>query len=124
MGTFNAATAVEALGFDFTAFGGSAGVIPEPSTDQVNMFLKTIRNVAVTINPEATDTEAIEAMKNITEEQANAMGDTLKQSMVDLCSGAFPIEDLNRLPYRVFAAFSGWLAGSLRPEVSTSGTNR
>lgn len=124
MGTFNAATAVEALGFDFSAFGGAVGVIPEFTTEQVNTFLKEIRKVASTINPEATDTEAIEALKEITEEQAEMMGDTLKQALVDLCSGVVTLEDLNRLPYRVFAAFSGWLAGSLRPEVSTSGTSR
>lgn len=116
MSKFNAATAVESMEFDFTAFGGGAGAIPEPSTGQVDQFLKVLRGMTRTVNPNPTDAEAIEALKAITEDQANEMGNTLKQAMVDLCGGVFSLEDLDRLPYRVFAAFAGWLAGSLRPE--------
>lgn len=43
MGKFDAATAVEALEYDFTAYGGSKGQIQEPSTGAVNAFFNNMK---------------------------------------------------------------------------------
>lgn len=122
MSKFNAATAVEALEYDFSAYSGGEGVIPEPSTAQVDEFFKTLKDLYSHINPDSDDKEAIEALKAMGEDEANRIGDRLKDSLAALCSNSPSREDLDRLPFRVFSAFSGWLAGSLRPEAKTSGT--
>lgn len=124
MGKFNAATAVEALEYDFSAYGGGEGIIPEPTTGQVDDFFKVLKSLYSTINPDSADAEAIEALKNMNEAEAAGIGDQLKDALAALCSGQPSREHLDMLPFRVFSAFSGWLAGSLRPEAPTSGTKR
>lgn len=46
MAKFDAGTAVEVLEYDFTAYGGTAGVIPEPTTAAVNRFFGQVRGIA------------------------------------------------------------------------------
>lgn len=85
MARFDAGQAVESLEYDFTAYGGNAGAIKEPSTGQVNAFFngmktlfKEVRQIQNSLNLSDTEMDKMseeeisEAMAKIDEAESGA----------------------------------------------------
>lgn len=132
MAGFNAAEVVEALDFDFTAFNGPRGTVPEPSSKQVKRFFNTIRDLSIEIRRASKDFDedaiiedaeaasiALSALDGASEEY----NDKMHASIVAVCSNVFSQEDFARMPYRVQNAFTSWLVEQIRPEGATPATN-
>lgn len=130
MAKFNAGTAVEAIEFDFTAFGGRAGSIPEPSTDQVENFMaaitglfaqyKGIIDVAQGKEPTADEIAAmVEDFGDITSRDVQqAIADAIEQ----FSSGEPTAAEVMALPHRIQSAFLGFLLGEVNPEARAATT--
>lgn len=109
--------AIDELTYDFTAYGGKSGVIPEPSTEQVEMFTEMLRQVM----PTMTDAEG-KILLDVAAIQAKvADGDDLglivNTAVENLFSGEIKADEIKALPYRVQKAFLGWIVGVfLSPE--------
>lgn len=131
MAKFDAGQAVERLEFDFTAFGGRSGVIPEPSTGQVQKFFRVIKDVAREIRDlenrakqidkradesDVTDDEAIDSLANMADEASERYQDQLVHALADLCSSEPNADEIGALPFRVLNAFSAWVAEQVRPQ--------
>lgn len=74
MAKFDARTAVEALEFDFEAYGGSKGPINEPSTGRVNEFfanMKSLMKEASALQATAKDLQ-VEETDDLDDEQLAA----------------------------------------------------
>lgn len=139
MAKFDAANAVEAMDFDFSAYGGPIGVIPEPSNGQVDAFFKTAKALAKSmkdktgVSPEDADkemsaAEVQEVIASMTEsEDDDAFAEYEEQmtaAIAELCSHFPSQDDIKRLPFRIRTAFMSWLVGELRPESTRPGTKR
>lgn len=84
MAKFIPAEFVEALEYDFTQYGGSAGTIEEPSTGTVNKFFKNMKNMVKEVKSlqktvqslgqieEMDDDALVEQMSKIDEAEAGA----------------------------------------------------
>lgn len=136
MAGFDAGTAVEGLEFDFSAYGGPKGVIPEPSTKTINQYFKDLKAIFAETKgirerladlPEGEADQALSEMLGGGEVDLDDLGDHLTnrllQATADLCSGYPSFKDIQALPFRVQQAFNAWLAGELRPKGTTPGTN-
>lgn len=128
MAKFNAATAVESLDYDFTAYKPDAvGVVPEPTTKQIQAYFDAVRNIAKTMQSLKSDVEQANS-GNLPDEEVAAIlskmeeldiatyQDEMKDATVALCSGTPSREDLDVLPFRVLQAFMQWITGEFRPE--------
>lgn len=121
---FKASEAVEELSYDFTPYGPS-GTIPEPSTKQVDAFravmFGSLRTLAESLGVEVSDLApgsgvkvSMDMIDTLMERSTEA--ETLVVSAVADLTG-IPDRTLNALPYRVKAAFLGYISGSfLNPE--------
>ena len=132
---FNAATAVEPLDFDFTAYGGPQGVIPEPSTKQINDYFKGLKKIfsqtremrdLLTDDLSDEEAEAIIAEKLGDSDSLESLTEELTQQMLsltaELCSQTPNEGQIGALPWRVQRAFTQWLAEELRPNQEAPGT--
>lgn len=130
MAGFVAADAVEAMEYDFTGFGGSAGVIPEPSTDGLEKFQEAMRvatsKIGITIKDTSAETLAasLDELSGAGTGAARSVRDAMIEAVAVFCQQTPSAADLDRLPFRVFQAFVGWLLGCFRPEAETPGTKR
>jgi len=134
MAKFDAGTAVESMDFDFTAYGGSKGTIPEPTNEQVEQFLQFVGKSANRIREMATVAEQAEmqglsddeilALGNQDEEIAREMTAGLYEAIVAVCSGIFTVEEVKRLPFRIQNALAAWIARELNPESNGTVTKR
>lgn len=136
MAKFDAGTAVESLEFDFTAYGGNEGVIPEPSSGAVKAYfragkalakdMRKFKGIADQIGDteDLTDEEITERMSMIeeAEEGVDELQGKQRHMLADLCGGAITVDDLDRLPFRVFQAFNQWLLGEISPKRTTPGS--
>jgi ATP phosphoribosyltransferase len=130
MSKFNAATAVESLEYDFTAYGGEAGLIPEPSTDQIDQFFTDLRNIVKQVQGLKAQAESAKSGE-MTQEQMDevlaAMDDVsikkfqteMTEAVSALCSNQPSVEQITKLPYRVLQAFIQWVSGEFRPKANT-----
>lgn len=131
MTKFDAVAAVEAMEIDFTAFGGPAVQIPEPSNAQVETFIRFVATSANRVRDMATEAQKKE-LEGLSDDEvmatATAEGKVIEQelyqSLVDVCSGVITIEEIKALPYRVQNAFAAWLARELNPESHGVATKR
>ncbi|AWY07506.1 hypothetical protein SEA_LAZERLEMON_23 [Streptomyces phage LazerLemon] len=128
MAGFDASTAVEPMEYDFTAYEGSKGVVPEPSTKEMQVFQREFAKVMR--KGQALEISDDEAMK-LSEKQfdklqkdAEAIGEELDELIAGLCKGTPSREDVAKLPFRVKTAFSKWLMEQFAPEGGTSGTKQ
>jgi len=119
MAGFNAATAVDPLDFDFSKYGGPTGVIPEPSTKQVEAFLNTAQDVAKLLGIAPGQALSVESISAIPQDAAEKMNALMTERVLELCAGEITEEDLDKLPFRVRSAFTAWLAGELAPDPTT-----
>lgn len=141
MAKFDAGTAVEALEWDFSAYGGDKGVIPEPSTAQVNGFFKATKNLVKEVRRLSRDQEAPKPdldPDKLTDEDLDMLTDQIeatgkiaeeyqaktRELLAELCSDQPTADQLAVLPQRVLAAFSTWLIGELRPKREAPATSR
>jgi len=122
MAKFDASTAVEALEWDFTAYGGGSGTIPEPSEDVIEAFFKGVSGLSGVLGsqpgPDMTE-EEVRALADRGVEFGETMNG-MKDLLATLCSDQPGREDLDKLPLRVLLAFTGWLVGEFRPEAPKS----
>ncbi|AXH49411.1 hypothetical protein SEA_CROSBY_23 [Streptomyces phage Crosby] len=128
MSGFDAATAVEPMDYDFTAYEGGKGVVPEPSTKEMQVFQREFAKVMR--KGQALEISDEEAMK-LTEKafdklqtDAQKIGEELDELIASLCKGTPSREDVAKLPFRVKTAFSKWLMEQFAPEGGTSGTKQ
>lgn len=160
MTKFHAGTAVEKLEYDFTDYDGGAGFIPEPTTKKVNQYFNEVKAIAKDAKglkaqaesleslEEMSDDEAMEAIGNVDEIQAQADGfqTRMMEALVVLCGGEWvdnpadsegksdgfkhveggspSLPELEALPYRVLQAFNQWLMDEIRPKRTTPGMKR
>lgn len=133
MSKFDAMQAVEAMEYDFTAYGGGRGTIPEPSNGQIDRFFKSLSSIYDKFKgllPEgstldSTDPAAIEkAMETLEGLDSEVMNRYMAEAIAEVTSGSPNADEIMALPYRVQQAFMGWLVGELRPEGGTPATKR
>lgn len=131
MGTFNAGTAVEAMNWDFTDFGGGSGVIPEPSTEQMDDFLEGLSEIGqkyadiMKIDTSTMDKEEVAALiAQFKDVKSSDLTNTIANICAKVCSDNPSAEEIRRLPFRPQQAFIGFLVGELRPEGRTATTKR
>lgn len=125
---FDASTIVEPLDYDFTKFGGSKSVIPEPSQEKViamyaamDTLVKQIAGSFVQLpeNPSATD--LVESLNQLTmSESYGPMLDGMTAIYAELCSQSPSEEELKKLPPRIRALFFQWMAKQMRPELDAA----
>jgi hypothetical protein len=135
MSKFDAGIAVERLEYDFTAFGGTAGVIPEPSTGTVQTFFDTLQALASEIRGKMAGVEGKD-LEEISEEEAadvvaqmddNIAGEyqtKMNAAIAELCGGTPSLEEISGLPFRVLGAFTQWLTGELNPNRTPAASKR
>lgn len=100
MAKFDAGLAVEKLEYDFTAYGGGAGDITEPSTGAVNRFFKQMKRMVKDVKAlqslaeqveleEMTDEDVVNAIDNMDEAEAgtSAMQAAMIKNLAELCGG-------------------------------------
>lgn len=131
MAGFNAATAVEPLNYDFSAFEGPVGVVPEPSTKQVNAYFDEVKALAKEVQAsraaadaaaksveedEMTEAKAQEVLATVQEGDINGYDTRMSELTADLCSGSPTLKQIDALPFRVRFAFMQWVVQSLRPD--------
>lgn len=132
---FNAATAVEAMDYDFTAFGGSKGIIPEPSTKAVKQFFDALQAIAAEVRPlmekaqaaekgELSNEDISELMAAMDDDLVEKQQDRIIDAVADLCGGFPPRDEIANLPYRVLGAFNAWIGAQIRPEARRPVTTR
>lgn len=142
MAKFNAGEIVEPLEYDFTRYGGSAGVIPEPTSKKVDEFNDTMRRYAAEAKKKISDAtggkslsaiiqmdensadaeEILDALEGLDSNMLSGQQETLAEALGKLCSGSPDKDQLLRLPFRVFAAFNKWMVAEIRPEKGTPAT--
>jgi hypothetical protein len=118
--------------YDFTTWGGSAGVIPEPSRKAVKHFMDSIQRGFKEIglrnadDPDATTPdEVVDTMNKIEDDEVfEKTAEMLTKAVAEVCGGSPSFDELASLHYRPFMGFFGYLIGELmNPEVSRPGTN-
>jgi hypothetical protein len=129
---FDASSIGGELEYDFSKWGGSKGVIPEPPRFAVSRMLKRVDELFVELGlRKAGDSEVktpddvIETMEKVNEEEVfEKMQDGLLEILAEVCGGSPSREDLEKLPYRPFQGFFGYLMGELtNPEASKPDTS-
>lgn len=135
MSRFVAATAVEAMEFDFTEYGGVEGKIPEPTTGQMNDFMVGMRRLIAEYRGLSGAIETEKKPDDMTSEELGELMDSMDDSMAlakefnektialtaDFCSNMPNSEMLAMLPMRVMRAFSKWLMKEINPKEAEEG---
>lgn len=104
-----------ALRYSLKPYVEKEGVIPEPSTQQIERLIEFLRQVMPTKQDENNKTVLdISKVAQMFEGQDSAQIETLVNSEIaSVTSGEISAEDLTALPYRVKQRFYGWLLGTL-----------
>lgn len=119
---FVAADAVEPMEYNFAPYSKSRtakGVIPEPSTQQINGFFEAARKAFSSAGMDGANRskeDMIKALESQDSLDPMAGEQILFDAMVTLCQGHPAREDLEALPFRVRSQFTAWLMGQLNPE--------
>lgn len=128
MAKFNAAEAVEDLEYDFTKYvDGCVGVVPEPSSDQMDAFFKSLQDTAKSVKGLRTKVQKAkeedmsdEEMQALLDEMDDIQFGDFTQKMVEaageVCSNQPSAEQIGQLPHRVQQSFLKWLMEAFRPE--------
>jgi hypothetical protein len=118
MPTFDAASVVESLDWDFTAAGVKAkGTIPEPSDAVIGRFLEGLKTLyseaqdtlGMNIGGDATADEMLEAISSLTGDAFVKFMDKTAELFAELCGSSPSKAQLLALPLRVRAKFYGWV---------------
>lgn len=130
MAKFDAAVAVEAIEYDFTAYGGSEGIVPEPTTGQMNDFMVGMRRVLAEARNVQGEQQDDRKPEDMSAEELGEMMDSMEENMAhaqefnkkvialtaEFCSNTPSAEELERLPLRVMRAFSKFLMNEINPK--------
>lgn len=128
------AGSVSAIEYDFSGFKDDNGLpiedkgsVPEPSRAHVNQVMKQIQAAFKEMGFDDVDSpEDVSSRMNRIEDEDmfEKMTEKLVGLISDLCGGSPSYESINRLPYRPFMAFFGYLMGEvMSPETSKPATN-
>jgi hypothetical protein len=120
------------LRYDFKAYKGIQGIIPDPSDQQIEDFMLGMRDTAKEfqagdIDPETIDRLSAEELQDLMDDDQNmrvvAAQEAISELVATLCSGSPSKDQLLALPFRVRQAFLRWLQGKLLdPEAGAAGT--
>jgi hypothetical protein len=115
---FDAAKEVETLTYDFNPYKDHKGTIPEPTSKQVDTFRRAVMSTVegLGLSPEQIASGKIDftLVGDLMEKAGVVEGETL-DAVADLTG--IPHSVLRSLPYRVQAAFTGYIVGVfLNPE--------
>lgn len=123
--TFTLAEELDLLEWDFsprdTPGAGPKGIIPEPTSAQLQQFSKAMRQIVgpvmaeagkdpATLSPDEIAAKLAEA--DAEEEAALAMVDQLIVAVAAVCSDSPNTDQIRALPYRAQQAFFGWIVGT------------
>lgn len=115
---FVATEAVEELSYDFRPFVEAHGTIPEPTSKQVEAFRQAVGNTVAGLGLDAEDLQTGKIgfeQVGLLMDKAGEVEQGLLNAVADLTGIANSV--INKLPYRIQAAFSGYIVGEfLRPE--------
>lgn len=145
MPKFDAGKAVEAVEWDFTAYGGGEGTTPEPSRGQIQKFNSTQRALTKRIRPiirkaeslekkakegtisgEELDAEVDALETEVTEKEMEQYEQEFTEALAELCSGSPSVDDMEELPFRVKQAWAEFVLEQFSPdpEKERPGTKR
>jgi hypothetical protein len=119
------------LEYDFSKWGGPSGTVPEPPQHAVRGLMKRISRVFKDSGLRKEDEEdnitpgeVAETMDRVEDDEMfEKLNIELLDALAMVCGGSPSKEELEKLPYRPFMGFFGYLIGNLtNPEGSTSGT--
>lgn len=117
---FQADKVVDPLDFDFSAFGGPVGTIPEPTDQQIFQLQEDLSAGLVAVGVPADQLDDMEAIAKATatldRESQQTFLEAQTEALARLCGGEPTLEQIQALPFRIRAAFFGWLIGEFRPE--------
>jgi hypothetical protein len=144
MPSFDAGTIVEPLEYDFTRYVPNCkGTVPEPSDDDIRIFFKGMKGLALEINEElGSKTEEtggtvpegltgdnpdvsklVQFLETFDDETVVNYTNRMAELIGELCHQQPAAEDILRLPYRVRNVFIGWVVGNMtNPETAAAGT--
>jgi hypothetical protein len=114
------------LRYDFKKFGGVQGIIPDPSDEMLEAFMRRLRDIAKEYGADDIDENATaEQLQDLMEEDENLrLADAQKdqaEAVSELCQGSPNAEQLMALPFRVRQGFMRWLQRKLMdPEANAS----
>lgn len=126
---FDAGKYVDVLDYDFTAFGGSKGVVPEPSDKVLLRFQDSMRkglvDFGVSDDVDVTDNTAVMAIiAKLPADQLERFMEMQVDALAAFCQGTPTLTELQTMPVRVRNAFAGWLMGKFaNPEYLATATN-
>jgi hypothetical protein len=108
------------LRYDFKAFGGVQGIIPDPSDEQIENFMRGMRDAAKEFGQDDdldVDSLTAEELQELMEDDSNLRikdaQDRMCELISELCSGSPNKEQLLALPLRVRQGFTRWLQTKL-----------
>ena len=107
---FKATEAVEELTYDFNPHAKASGTIPEPTSKQIEDYRDAIVTAvkASGIDPSGGERITLDQMDELMEKSAEVES-ALLDATADLTGIAH--DTLRALPYRLKAAFMGWIMG-------------
>lgn len=123
MAKFNAATAVDPMDFDLSAYGGPVGTIPEPTNGQIEKFFSAMQSAAAKVGVKPGQQMTPDMMSAIPEDLAQTLMSGMLDALVGVGGGSFTVEDIQNLPFRVQAALMTWIAGELGAGAKAPGTS-
>jgi hypothetical protein len=120
------------LRYDFKKFGGVQGIIPDPSDEQIEAFMRRLREIAKEFGADDAedldlDNATAEELSALLEDDSNLRIAEAQQTLCDaygeLCQGSPDATALLALPLRVRQGFMQWLQRKLlSPEASAADT--
>lgn len=119
--TFDAGT-YGSLRYDFKAYGGVQGRIPDPSDEMLEQFMRRLREIAKEFGDDELETEQLDEMtaeqiNEILAEDKNLEIAEAQKAMCDavaeLCQGSPDAAAMLALPFRVRQGFMQWLQRKL-----------
>lgn len=120
--TFDAGT-YGSLRYDFKAYGGVQGRIPDPSDEMIEQFMRRLREIAAEFGadddntPDNVEELSAEELNELLAEDKNLRLAEAQQAMceavAELCQGSPDATQLLALPFRVRQAFMTWLQRKL-----------
>lgn len=132
MPAFNAGAVVEKLEYDFRAFEGGAGIIPEPSDRLLGEFMEGLKRIATDVqklipdmddvpdNPTPADVEVL--LDKVDADTYVRVMEVMADLHAALASGTPSRDDILRVPPRIRMLFYGWFQGQvMNPELLPAG---
>lgn len=118
------------LRYDFKTFGGIQGIVPDPSDEQIEAFMRGMREMAKKYGGDEdldVDNLSAEQLQDLLEDDSNLRITEAQQEIAELTSeltsGSPNKEQLLALPFRVRQGFLRWLQTKLMdPEANAAGS--